>query len=68
VLKEKSGEVLFDGGYDRSLDGVVCFKSHAVACGRQGRIPRVWIPSSFKLGGSLKNVTSYFKRANVLHD
>jgi oligopeptidase B len=43
LLQEKSGEVLFDGGYDRSLDGVVCFKSHVVACGRQGGIPRVWI-------------------------
>jgi oligopeptidase B len=44
LLKDPtSGEVLFDGGYDRSLDGVVCFQSHAVACGRQGGIPRVWI-------------------------
>jgi oligopeptidase B len=43
LLKEKSGKILFDGSYDPSLDGVVCFQSHAVACGRQNGIPRVWI-------------------------
>jgi oligopeptidase B len=44
LLKEKgSGKVLFDGSYDPSLDGVVCFKGHVVASGRQGGIPRVWI-------------------------
>ena len=40
-----SGTKLFDGGYDRSLDYVVTFKSHLVAQGREGGIPRIWILS-----------------------
>jgi len=34
---------LFDGGYDRALDGVTAFRTHVVAEGREGGIPRVWV-------------------------
>lgn len=34
---------LFDGGYDRSLDGVEAFEKYLVASGREGGIPRVWV-------------------------
>jgi len=43
LVKDPSGEALFDGSYQRSLDGVTCFKTHVVASGREGGIPRVWI-------------------------
>lgn len=36
-------EKLFDGGYDRSIDGLVSFESHSVAIGREGGLPQVWV-------------------------
>ena len=36
-------QVMFDGGEDRALDHVTPFWRHAVAIGREGGIPRVWI-------------------------
>ena len=36
-------EVMFAGGEDRALDHVTPFWRHAVAIGREGGIPRVWI-------------------------
>ena len=43
VTDASSGVVLFDGGYDRSLDSISCFTNHIVAQGREGGLPRVWI-------------------------
>lgn len=40
---EHSGNKAFDGGYDQSLAGVTAFKTHLVAEGRQGGVPRVWV-------------------------
>jgi oligopeptidase B len=37
------GDVLFDGGASRPLDGVMPLKSHLVVFGREGGIPRVWV-------------------------
>ena len=36
---------LFDGGYDRTLDGVSTFATNVVVHGREGGIPRVWVLS-----------------------
>lgn len=38
-----NGDKLFDGSYERCLDAVETFKTHIVAQGREGGIPRVWI-------------------------
>ncbi len=38
-----SGNKLFDGGYERSLDSVEAFEKYLVATGREGGIPRVWV-------------------------
>jgi len=43
VVLNNSQEKLFDGGYERSLDGVTPFRNHVVASGREGGIPRVWV-------------------------
>jgi oligopeptidase B len=43
VTLAKSDEKLFDGSYERCLDGIETFKTHIVAQGREGGIPRVWI-------------------------
>ena len=40
-----NGEAIFDGGYDRALEGISSFANHLVADGREGGIPRVWILS-----------------------
>ncbi|KAI2509322.1 Prolyl oligopeptidase [Fragilaria crotonensis] len=45
VTLANSAEKLFDGSYERCLDGVDAFKTHVVAQGREGGIPRVWILS-----------------------
>jgi len=44
-VKDQSGTVMFDGGYDRSISGVTSFESHSVATGRQGGLPQVWVIS-----------------------
>ena len=43
VVGGEDGLKLFDGGYDRSLDGVDTFENHLVASGRFGGIPAVWV-------------------------
>jgi oligopeptidase B len=43
VLDPSTDKPLFDGSYERVLDGVSTFSNHVVAHGRQGGIPRVWI-------------------------
>jgi len=43
--ESESQQVLFPGSLERSLDDVTCFKNHAVASGREGGLPRVWILS-----------------------
>ena len=43
LVTDLAGVTLFDGGYTRSLDHVVCFSNHVVAAGREGGLPRVWI-------------------------
>lgn len=40
-----TGKPLFDGGYERSFDGVTTFDSRVIAFGREGGIPRVWVLS-----------------------
>ena len=45
VTLVNSDEKLFDGSYERCLDGIETFKTHIVAQGREGGIPRVWIMS-----------------------
>ena len=43
-LSMKNGnEKLFDGGYERSLDGVEAFENYLVVAGREGGIPRIWV-------------------------
>jgi oligopeptidase B len=48
-----STRTAFDGGYDRSLDSVTCFKKHVVAYGREGGLPRIWILSVPSDAGNL---------------
>jgi len=43
VTTTEDDSKLFDGGYDRSLEGVQSFQNHIVASGRYGGIPAVWI-------------------------
>ena len=43
LVNDPNDVPLFDGSYDRSLEGVTAFDSHIVLTGRQGGIPRVWI-------------------------
>jgi len=43
VVGSKDGSKLFDGGYDRSLEGVDAFGKNLVASGRSGGIPAVWV-------------------------
>jgi oligopeptidase B len=45
VTIDSSQQILFDGSYDRSLEGIDAFQTHIVAQGREGGIPRVWIIS-----------------------
>jgi oligopeptidase B len=54
VVDETTGKTLFDGGYDRALSGITCFKQYAVACGREGGIPRVWVMKYENNGSSSK--------------
>ena len=43
-VTEDGNEVkLFDGGYERALDGVESFEKYLVASGRYGGIPAVWV-------------------------
>lgn len=55
TLSTEDGLKLFDGGYDRSLDGVEAFEKYLVAAGREGGIPRIWVlePSTTGEDGSL---------------
>ena len=44
TMLEDGAEIkLFDGSYERSLDGVGSFKDYVVASGRFEGIPRVWV-------------------------
>eukprot|EP00537_Pseudo-nitzschia_pungens_P004000 CAMPEP_0172370218 /NCGR_PEP_ID=MMETSP1060-20121228/36866_1 /TAXON_ID=37318 /ORGANISM="Pseudo-nitzschia pungens, Strain cf. cingulata" /LENGTH=806 /DNA_ID=CAMNT_0013095415 /DNA_START=407 /DNA_END=2827 /DNA_ORIENTATION=- len=54
-----SGELLFDGGYDRSISGITSFRSHSVATGREGGLPQVWF-LTFESEES-KTVTDFFR-------
>jgi len=45
VTDPSSDKPLFDGGYDRTLDDATAFKTHVIAHGREGGIPRVWVLS-----------------------
>ena len=55
TLSTEDGLKLFDGGYERSLDGVEAFEKYLVAAGREGGIPRIWVlePSTTEEDGSL---------------
>jgi oligopeptidase B len=61
VQDQTSGEILFDGSYDPSLDSVSCFQNHIIACGRQGGIPRVWIIGLAKDNDSTTTTTAVTK-------
>ena len=43
MLEDGKEVKLFDGGYERALDGVDVFEKYLVASGRYGGIPRVWV-------------------------
>merc|ERR1711865_824326 len=43
VTEKIDGTKLFEGNYERSLEGLETFQSHIVASGREGGIPRLWI-------------------------
>ena len=45
LVNDADGNILFDGGYERSLDDVESFQTHVVCSGRQGGMPRIWIVS-----------------------
>lgn len=45
IVDKDDDKPLFDGGYDRALSDVSTYKTHVVAQGREGGIPRVWIIS-----------------------
>ena len=64
LLKNGEGDkVLFAGDYDRSLDFVSCFANHAIACGREEGLPRVWV-----LSLSENNVVSNCERLAFAED
>ena len=42
-MVDQDGNVMFDGGYERSISGMTSFASHSVATGREGGLPQVWI-------------------------
>jgi len=42
-VTDGEGVKLFDGGYERALDGVGAFEKYIVASGRYGGIPAVWV-------------------------
>jgi len=42
-MKDHDGNVMFDGGYERSISGVTSFESHSVATGREGGLPQIWV-------------------------
>lgn len=50
VLEATTQESLFDGGYERALEGVTAFESFVVAEGRQGGIPRIWLLTNIDNG------------------
>lgn len=43
MTTDNGSKKVFDGGYERSLDGVETFEKYLVAAGREGGIPRVWV-------------------------
>ena len=43
VTETIDGTKLFEGNYERSLEGLETFQSHIIASGREGGIPRIWI-------------------------
>ena len=43
VKDPSTGKPLFDGGYDRALEGVSAFSNHVIAHGREGGMPKVWV-------------------------
>jgi len=44
-MVDQNGNVMFNGGYERSISGMTSFASHSVATGREGGLPQVWIIS-----------------------
>lgn len=49
------GDTLFDGGLEKALSDVTCFRNHWVFQGREGGIPRVWV-ASLNDGGNVKSL------------
>lgn len=43
VTGPETDRPLFDGGYDRALEGVNAFSNHVIAHGREGGMPKVWV-------------------------
>lgn len=50
LVQDTTGQVLFEGGNERSLDSLLCLANHVVAAGREGGLPRIWVLSSIDNG------------------
>jgi oligopeptidase B len=57
-VNDADGERLFDGSYDKSLDGLSMFANHVVLSGRTGGLPRLWF---IRLGDDGKSVTNFVR-------
>lgn len=42
-MVDQNGNIMFEGGYDRTITGMTSFVSHAVATGREGGLPQIWV-------------------------
>lgn len=67
LMRDENGSVMFDGGNDRALDDVSAFRGHAVATGREGGVPRVWV-ISFDDDEAAPNAVKGFRRLDFEED
>ena len=58
LVRDADGNVLFDGGYQTSLDDVSMFANHVVFSGRTGGLPRIWFASLFANDKSSSTTTT----------
>jgi oligopeptidase B len=56
--QQQQPQQVFDGGYDRSLDNISCFRNHVVASGREGGLPRIWFLTVQDNHGDSDNINS----------
>ena len=45
IVVDSTNAILFDGGYDRSIDWITHFTNHSVANGRENGLPQIWFIS-----------------------